>query len=587
MVFIAGIIAVAIAFMYNATISNPIFDFTPEDSGFKEMVSGIADILSVFFIFLVNYGFSTLFAERKKESNVFISLGASRLQLYGLMCIESLLIFTISFFIGLAIGFLLSCLTVLLIATIFLEVTAVDITTFCLTTFQKCLFLTIVSWVIVSARNYYALVITNKNTAAKVNYKIREFAKIDYVLFSLGMVFLVFTLQNQYLYAVADTNNVGQTLLFATTGSLLVIYSFGGILIKRAERKADLLVLNHLRANYKNYVKLMVSMTLLVIFGVYFLGMVTIYLDNRDTSELLEGNIYDLVYETPNLTDDPSILGINQNDVIKKIAISSAVGVMKISDFQVIMIPETDYYRLTGEILGLEKGFTHLVSQMSHQKTNWIGFGVIAEISVNGQDLRCIVNGETWEYLFNTPIKRIFVLNDSDFQEIDINSLTRKYLVKLRDWELGKNVTLKNQDNDEIISLISKYDQYSIKLAEQNSLVFFITLAVAIFFILLGCLLYFKVSTDIPIVKDRNRHLQNIGICGDNIRKSTYNSYKLFFAMPTGIGVFYGSALVFIFTYIILGHISYQIFVIAFVFIISQYAFYRYTMKKLVIKKSD
>jgi len=581
MVFLSNIMAVSMVFMFNVTVNSPIFDFSPHNSSFKSIMGGITGALSIFLIFLIVYGFSALFAERKKESNIFISLGVSRIRLFVLMCVESLLIFLVTFLLGVVLGVLLSSIVVFIISTLYLEQAVIHIA-FSFDAFQKSGVLVIISLLIVTVRNYFIMVRADTNAASKVNLKLREFMKLDYVLCFSGVAVFFVTLYRQYLLGSNGNNNVFQTVLFATIGIFLFIYSLGGILIKYAGWKTDLLMLSHLRTNYINYAKLMTSMTLLVLLGVYLLGLTTIYFDERDKDELLTGKIYDLVYYTPITEVEPELVGISQNDIVEKNEILLSIGVFPHNGDEFYLISEADYTQLTGKVLNLNDNTVQLVSQMPQQESNWIWLGTQVQFDINNQQFNFTLRGETWEYLFDSQYERIFILNNDDFQKIDENALMRGYFIFLQDWTLGKDVSLKNKDNPEIINIISKYDQYLLEVAEQNSLLFFLTLAVAVFFVSLGYLLYYKISSDIPSVMERNHFLQNIGVCIENIKKSTKINYGLFFIIPTAIGVFYGSALVFIFTYSILKRVSYQIFIVAFVFTISQYVFYKYTMKKLV-----
>jgi hypothetical protein len=241
-----------------------------------------------------------------------------------------------------------------------------------------------------------------------------------------------------------------------------------------------------------------------------------------------------------------------------------------------------DYTHLTGKVLDLEKNTVHLVSQMPPQKINWVGLGSRLSIVVHEQPFMYTVRDESWEYLYNSSSARTLVLNDDDFHEIDRNSLMRKNLMSLHDRTLSKDIYLKNKDNPEIINIVSEYDIYLQETVEQNTLVFYILLAVAIFLISLSCLLHYKITTDIPAVVARNSFLRSIGVSGEDLRIATQSHYKLFFIMPTAIGVLYGSLLMVAYTYEFVG-LSYQVFIVAFAFVISQYVFYKYTIRKAVL----
>lgn len=579
MAFFVSCLANTVVYTFSAIANSQVFQyFIENDNRFSSFMNGITIALAMFSVFLINYAFSSLSVERKKETDVIFSLGFNRSRMFGLLGTETVLIFFLTYGIGLLLGTVLSSLALFFMSWLFYGQTVVSIAV-SMEAFLTVSILMAVTFLLVMIRCHLSTVGIGKAAASKEKRNLREPRMRDYFMCLSGLAVLVYTLVSLFKSTTEDVyDNFLRTMLLMVIGIFLIVQSLGGILIKIVKTKGNLLVLNHMRANYDNYAKLMAAMTILVVLTVYLVGLSYIYFDTQNEEEFLLDKPYDVTYDST-AANLQLLAGINQNDIAEKNVIQFAVASV-FDNYRVDVISETDYYKLTGKMLNLESGSCHLVSQTPEEKYNWISLGENVEITVGNQKLSPVICEETWEYIYNrTENVHTFIFKDDDFHEIEKSQLAYKHLLRLHDWQSGEDVSLQDIHNPEIQNILTTYDQYRQEKAQNNSLFFFISLAVVIFLVSLGSLLHFKVSNDVLQVKELNSFFITLGVCEADIKKAIRNNYSLFFIIPTAIGIVYGSLFVSVF----LGHVYYQIFVIAFIYVISQFAFYRYTMKKLIL----
>lgn len=136
--FFTLILGVAIFYVFNAIESQTVLLNVTSSTLeiiklMTEMLSGVSLFVSVILGFLIVYASRFLIKRRNKEFGIYLTLGMSKKTISFILFVETLIIGTISLFVGLLLGFVLSQFMSLLVANLF----EADMTNFAFTWSSK------------------------------------------------------------------------------------------------------------------------------------------------------------------------------------------------------------------------------------------------------------------------------------------------------------------------------------------------------------------------------------------------------------------------------------------------------------------
>lgn len=577
----------AILYTFIAVVNDEVIkSVLRKDNGFIPLLYGIIISLVLFAIFIMSYAFSKMLKNRSREIGIIISLGFSKKKIAELLNFEIIYCFMISVVLGICIGVILSNTVINMITYIVFHIQKVRIF-FYGNVFMLITILFIIILFIIVLVNFINLTKKSIHNILDTSYNLRNPNVNDIFMFFGGIVLIALSLFILNM-AIKNGYNIIPVYLIAILGIYLFEYSLGTILI-RLVKNNDLIFLSNLRSKYNNYSKLIISLTILVIFSIFFVGIC--YLNyNIEEETILEDKPYDITIDCDlnnniSLQNIYSNLNLTNNMVNSQSIIVYADGKVKyfLDEDDIDIISLDTFNKLTGSDLELLEGDCHIVTQLNrNQSEEWMPNGQEINISIGNQIFNLRIVGESWNFIYNTSerFKRIIVFNNQDFNEIQNDLLIQKYLINLIDWHMSKDLS-NNADTILLFkNIYSKYDQYKQELDESTITLIFIIFTAVIFLVSLGSILYFKISNDTEEVYNDSKNLIALGLSKTKVFNIVCKNYSLFYIMPTLIGIIYGN----IFIFMQLNKVFYEIFILDVVYIIAQFIYYYLSMRRLKIK---
>ena len=326
--FITLVLGVAVFYMFNSLDSQEAM--LQVSSSTKQMIKLMINMLSMVSVFiavvlglLIVYANNFLINRRKKEFGIYMTLGMGKRQISKILLIETIFVGIISLVIGLILGVFASQFMSILVAKLF----QADMSKFefvfsknaCIKT---CIYFAVMYFAVVLFNAFtisrYKLI--NLLTAVKKNEKIKMKSPIVCII-----VFIIAAIGLGYAYWVvtkgifkmtnADetTRAVGISVLIGIIGTVLVFWSFSGLVLRLVQAKksiylkgTNMFVLRQLH-NKINTTVISMSIICLMLFMTITSLSSSLALKNSMQADIEKMTPVDLnLYKTANLPDKKS-----------------------------------------------------------------------------------------------------------------------------------------------------------------------------------------------------------------------------------------------------------------------------------------
>ena len=323
--FITLVLAVALFYMFNSLDSQEAM--LQVSSSTKEMIKLMINMLGMVSIFiaiilglLIVYANNFLINRRKKEFGIYMTLGMGKRQISKILLIETVLVGIISLAIGLILGIFASQFMSILVAKLF----QADMSKFefvfsqnaCIKT---CIYFAVMYLAVLFFNAFtisrYKLI--NLLTAVKKNEQIKMKNPIICII-----VFIIATIGLGYAYwmvtkgifkmtnADETTRAVGISVLLGVIGTILIFWSFSGLILKLVQTKksiylkgTNMFVLRQLH-NKINTTVISISVICLMLFMTITALSSSIALKNSMQADVEKMTPVDLnLYKTANLPE--------------------------------------------------------------------------------------------------------------------------------------------------------------------------------------------------------------------------------------------------------------------------------------------
>ena len=360
--FITLVLGVAVFYMFNSLDSQEAM--LQVSSSTKQMIKLMINMLSMVSVFiavvlglLIVYANNFLINRRKKEFGIYMTLGMGKRQISKILLIETIFVGIISLVIGLILGVFASQFMSILVAKLF----QADMSKFefvfsknaCIKT---CIYFAVMYFAVVLFNAFtisrYKLI--NLLTAVKKNEKIKMKNPIVCII-----VFIIAAIGLGYAYWVvtkgifkmtnADetTRAVGISVLIGIIGTVLVFWSFSGLVLRLVQAKkstylkgTNMFVLRQLH-NKINTTVISMSVICLMLFMTITSLSSSLALKNSMQADIEKMTPVDLnLYKTANLPDKKSYSKELQEDSKQSISYTLTQNGFDMNDLKdVIEIP--------------------------------------------------------------------------------------------------------------------------------------------------------------------------------------------------------------------------------------------------------
>ena len=383
--FITLVLGVAVFYMFNSLDSQEAM--LQVSSSTKQMIKLMINMLSMVSVFiavvlglLIVYANNFLINRRKKEFGIYMTLGMGKRQISKILLIETIFVGIISLVIGLILGIFASQFMSILVAKLF----QADMSKFefvfsknaCIKT---CIYFAVMYFAVVLFNAFtisrYKLI--NLLTAVKKNEKIKMKNPIVCII-----VFIIAAIGLGYAYWVvtkgifkmtnADetTRAVGISVLIGIVGTVLVFWSFSGLVLRLVQAKrstylkgTNMFVLRQLH-NKINTTVISMSVICLMLFMTITSLSSSLALKNSMQADIEKMTPVDLnLYKTANLPDKKSYSKELQEDSKQSISYTLTQNGFDINNLKDVI--EAPIYVLDG--LTWETTLGDALSQVKEQ----------------------------------------------------------------------------------------------------------------------------------------------------------------------------------------------------------------------------
>lgn len=362
----------------------------------------------------------------------------------------------------------------------------------------------------------------------------------------------------------------------------------------------NLFYISQLRTNYKKYSKLLTSCAIIIIFSLYLL-IIDISFVTSDNSYDFE-KPFDFVICINNLNNIKSVIEefeANQNQIInqtKLLEISDALikWGSQDYDYNIDIMPERTYTKLTGKQLEIQNGQIFVLSQLNReyydigtQITNGVEWGFqpldITYYKFGNKEYSGKIVKELWEnvYNINKQDKRAYIISNEDYDVAvkQTGNNNWQYFVSASG---GENLsTIYNQLKTISTDIESK--ETNLENQNRNNFIVFILLLIAVIVLLISLfsLIILRIQQNIEEENSKYSNLFSIGYTYEQLKKEIKKEMVTLFFLPLIIGV----AITVPYTIFSTIRTSLELIIIIIVatllFFIFEYIFYKITIAKL------
>jgi ABC-type antimicrobial peptide transport system permease subunit len=585
-------------FMYTTIMFNQqLMNAFDTDAGSNGIINVSIAVLAVFSLLFITYGHSTFIKSRRKEFGLLLTLGMSRAEIGKIISIENGLVGLFSILLGLVGGTVFSRLFYMAFVHVLgLQgiIYRLDIKSYVLTVVM---FAAVFAMVIaVSCTSTGRMEITE----LLKNSRKMERNRINSPLLGLAGIFMiVFPIVAILKRPPTDGSgqDLFYLILLCLIGLYLLISHFGSMVIRLVKKNRkiyyrQLLLTSGINYRFNRNKRIIYIISVLCIATIFYMGIFyTIYSGALEQSS--EQHPYHVAYveykDYNRLTGETrkELLAQGDNPLVSEKQAEflrirfgfpaftysesgPAVDVQKPTNTDVSSFHEGDalsvsqYNEFAESKLHVEEGhFINLrLTAAGKEKSSDFPFPLVYIAS--GKGVNSFIYDKTiCDMPFNKPpflCESVKLLNDSDYErlrtESDKSSIGTIYLMNFKNWEKTGSIadSLKQALNEanafldttapynKTISMakalepVSRLEYFTELKQGAGTALYLFGFIGFIFFVSSGCVLYFKLYTELDSMKDRFRKLFNVGITGGEVKKLVINELKLVFFFPLILG---------------------------------------------------
>lgn len=540
--FLCCSFCISILFMYSTIILNKsviktINNFGREGLGIKNMLYISLIVLILFSTLFLSYSHSAFFNYRKKDLELYLILGMTKLDIRKLILLENSLIGLSALSIGLITGTVFGRLFFI----IFAKILNLNTVSFILT--YKNYLLTIVIFILI----FIIIFVLNKLTVSKINIcnlinykKPLNSADAVYSYFSIaGLLIIIFSYIILYF---SKTNKIILSTSLCFFGVYLLITNLGMLILDLSKKSKKfyhkhLLLLTEMNSKYNQNNKIIFTLCILCCITIYFIGLS--YASYMETAkDATAQNPYDLVYtQAPNSKLPTGI--INNNEIISKKTLKFITLNIQNKGSTINVLSEKEFNKFTHKNIHLNSGSCVTITlSETPEKSPWFKYK-IKLLGAGNTSYEFTYSYEIWEVIIDimNSNKHMLIINNADYSNLlKSNSQKTYYALKLKNWINGKIYADKLNTLGSSFNAVSKFDSYN-NLKEQNLFFMFIMSFIGIlFFISCGCILSFKLFTELNASILTCNKLHGLGITTLELKKLIRSQLKFIFFIPSSLG---------------------------------------------------
>lgn len=535
--FLCCSFSITVFFMYttlilNNDINRSITSFGKEGTAIKTMIYSSLIALILFSIVFMSYSHVSFINCRKKEFELYSILGMNKHDIKKLILFENLFIAVSSLLTGLISGSVFGRLFFMIVTKILnLNVLAFNLS-------YKNYLLTTCSFIVI----FVVVLIINRFTSSKINNISKSaFIKSKGSNYAYLAVLGLSTVILSYMIICFSKNNrliLSTVLCFS--GTYLLITCLGNLTLWITKRKKsfyhrNLLTITEISYKFDENKKIIFILSILSCIAIYFIGLA--YSSYVETpKEVNIENPYDLVY----IENSNSLANlVNTNDILIEKKLQFITLNLRNKSSKINIISQSQFNKFANKHIHVPDGqFITLTSRSIPESSPWHRGSILLSDDFNNK-YELSYSYEIWQIIINSNASNMHMLIISDDNYANIiknkspNFIKTYHAINLKNWTMGMKYEKKLNSS---AKSVSKYNTYEI-LKAQNLFFLFIMLFIGVlFFISCGCILSFKLFSEIDDTLDTYNKLRGIGITGLEMKKIISFQIKLIFFVPTILG---------------------------------------------------
>ncbi|MDE7479208.1 MAG: ABC transporter permease [Lachnospiraceae bacterium] len=334
------------------------------------------------------------------------------------------------------------------------------------------------------------------------------------------------------------------SIMVVIFGVYLSIFSFGywfpAALEYRDKNRKNILLLNEIRNNFRNDAKALSAYAIINWINIFlFVVIVMLWKENGRLDFSDSPYDYVLEFEDQGYEDMMQFMNRNEKALCEWHILKSLEGETVYGETKIILIPEADYNKMTGQRLEIENGHMVVLSQLDRSMADiiyepdgreWHYWEIDQEVPIDvcGVQFSFITDYEIWKYLINCEDseQRILILSDDDFSMLTQHeSLQYKLCVNIIEgMELDKSSL---QENNQFVHILNKQEHF-IKMQRENTILLVSLIAMLT---VLNIILYFTQMLQYCSEKDsrrRDSYIQRtLGIKEEDKKKIRQKSLQI------------------------------------------------------------
>lgn len=537
--FLCCSFSITIFFMYttlilNNDISSNISSFGKEGAAIETMIYSSLIALIIFSIVFMSYSHISFINCRKKEFQLYSILGMNKRDIKKLILFENLLIAVSSILTGLISGSVFGRLFFMIVTKILnFNVLAFNLS-------YKNYLLTLCSFIGI----FVVVIIISKFTSKKINMSKNTPLKLKTSTYSYLSVLGLSTVILSYVIMYFSKNN---RLILSTVlcffGTYLLITYLGNLILWITKRKEsfyhkNLLAITEISYKFNQNKKIVYILCILSCIAIYFIGLS--YSSYMETSK--EINIeapYDLVY-IENFNTPINL--INASNILSEKRLQFITLNLKNNSSKINVISESQFNKFVNKNINVPNGqFVTLTSRSIPESSPWHKGNILLSDDFNNK-YELSYSNEIWQIIMNsnTSNMHMLIISDNDYANIiknkGYNFIKTYNAINLKNWTMGQKYQRKLNSLNSYVKAVSKYGSYEI-LKAQNLFFLFIMLFIGmLFFISCGCILSFKLFSEMDDTLDVYNKLHGIGITVLEMKKIVSFQLKIIFFLPAILG---------------------------------------------------
>lgn len=538
--FLCCSFSITVFFMYttlilNKDINHNIASFGKEGTAIKTMIYSSLIALILFSIVFMSYSHSAFISCRKKEFDLYSVLGMNKRDIKKLILFENLLIAASSMITGLISGSIFGRLFFMIVTKILnLNVLAFNLS-------YKNYLLTTCSFIVI----FIVVLIINRFTSSKINNISKNaFIKSKGSNYAyLAILGLSIVISSYIIICFSKNNKLILSTILCFLGTYLLITCLGNLILWITKRNEslyhrNLLTITEISYKFSQNKKIIFALSILSCIAIYFIGLAySSYIETP--KEVNIENPYDLVYiENANAT----MSLVNTNDILKERKLQFITLNLRNESSKINIISQSQFNKYTNKNIHVSSGtFVTLTSRKIPESSPWHNGNISLSDDFNNK-YKLAYSYEIWQIIINsdTSNMHMLIINNDDYTNIiknrKPNFIKTYHVISLKNWTMGIEYERKLNSLNNSIKAVSKYSSYKI-LKAQNLFFLFIMLFIGIlFFISCGCILSFKLFSEIDDTLKTYNKLRGIGITILEMKKLISFQLKIIFFLPAVLG---------------------------------------------------